>query len=194
MTRRLYHRRAASWPACLECGAPAPPGPRGGFRPRCPVCQAARDNAPRWTIRPATKPAYNAERARQARLARGQPAVRLCQRCGAPARSPRSWYCAACRAWADENGRRRSAERRHPKTRQERGYGASHDAARKRWAPQVERGGVACGRCHQLIEPGSQWDLGHPNDDKSLPPVPWHQRCNRQYAVTVTKRRRMVEP
>lgn len=71
-----------------------------------------------------------------------------------------------------------------------RGYGARHMQLRRRWAPVVKAGGVACGRCGHLIAPGTAWDLSHPGDDKSADPVPWHQRCNRQYAATVTKKRR----
>jgi len=49
---------------------------------------------------------------------------------------------------------------------------------------------VRCGRCGYPIDPGSWWDLSHPGDDKSVTPVPWHARCNRKYAASVTKKRR----
>ncbi len=57
----------------------------------------------------------------------------------------------------------------------------------------VDRGEVACGFCGAQIAPGAPWDLSHPHDDKTLPPVPWHRRCNRQYAAAVTRRRRATQ-
>jgi hypothetical protein len=74
------------------------------------------------------------------------------------------------------------------------GYGNTHQRLRERWAKVVDAGGVLCGRCGRLIDPATPWDLSHPGDDKTLDPVPWHQRCNRQYAASVTKPRRRVEP
>lgn len=50
-------------------------------------------------------------------------------------------------------------------------------------------GGVPCTRCGELIEPGTPWDLGHPEDlphalTGSTPEIiaacrPEHQLCNR---------------
>ena len=82
--------------------------------------------------------------------------------------------------------------RRHQKTTTARGYGAPHQRLRERWALLVDRGEVTCGRCGYLIPAGCPWDLSHPGDDKTMAPVPWHSRCNRSYAVTVTKRRRQL--
>jgi hypothetical protein len=143
--------------------------------------------------RTAEEKAYAArvERARRIRTGR-QPAERLCSRCGEPAVSSRHQYCARCRIWADAKHRRSSAERLHPKSPAERGYGATHVRARKRWASIVDAGGVACGHCGQLIAPGSRWDLSHPDDLKSLPPEPWHMSCNRRFAAAVTKRRKRL--
>ena len=75
-----------------------------------------------------------------------------------------------------------------------RGYGVAHQAARRRWAPMVERGEVLCGRCGRSIDPGTPWDLSHPKDDKGLPPEPWHASCNRAYASAVTGPRRRRSP
>lgn len=70
------------------------------------------------------------------------------------------------------------------------GYGWPHQQLRARWAPRVERGGVRCGhpQCGQLIAPGTPWHLGHPNDDRSRTPTPWHRRCNIGF-----KNRRMAQ-
>jgi hypothetical protein len=112
--------------------------------------------------------------------------LRPCKRCGKPATSQKHWYCDECR-WAQQKKRRMSsAERRHPLSPAQRGYGPAHQRLRRQWARRVDRGEVACGRCGYPIIPGAPWDLGHPNDDKALPPTPWHRRCNRQYAATVT--------
>ncbi len=64
-------------------------------------------------------------------------------------------------------------------TRQARGYDASHDRLRRRWAPSVARGLVSCWRCGLLITPGQPWDIGHDDVDRSIVRGPEHARCNR---------------
>jgi hypothetical protein len=66
-----------------------------------------------------------------------------------------------------------------PKTTDQRGYGAHHKALRKRWAPKVAAGTVNCRRCGERIQPGAPWDLGHDDNDRSLPPAPECRACNR---------------
>lgn len=63
-------------------------------------------------------------------------------------------------------------------TRQQRGYDATYDRERRRWAPKVARGRVDCTSCGQRIQPGEPWDLGH-NDDRTRITGPEHQACNR---------------
>jgi hypothetical protein len=126
------------------------------------------------------------ERARRAeryrRIAtRQQPAVRLCVRCSRPAVSSSHWYCAGCRALVQPRPRGTTTGR---------GYDASHVRDRKKWALLVDAGGIACGRCGRPIIPGTFWDLSHPFDEKSMAPEPWHRKCNRSYAATITKARR----
>ena len=70
------------------------------------------------------------------------------------------------------------------------GYGYHHQQLRKRWAKLVEARGVLCGRCGRLIDPATPWDLGHPDDDKTQKPAPWHRVCNRRYAILRTKPQR----
>lgn len=77
-----------------------------------------------------------------------------------------------------------------------RGYGVKHQALRRRWDAQVQRGQVPCGRCGRPILPGTPWDLSHPDDNKDLEPTPWHAACNRAFAAGVTqvRKRRSVGP
>jgi hypothetical protein len=62
--------------------------------------------------------------------------------------------------------------------RQQRGYGAHHDALREAWSPAVEAGRVKCWRCQVLIKAGSAWHLGHDDDDRTKYRGPEHMRCN----------------
>ncbi len=59
-----------------------------------------------------------------------------------------------------------------------RGYGAAHQAERRRWEPTVKSGQATCYRCGEPIDPDGPWDLGH-NDDRTAWTGPEHQRCNR---------------
>ena len=63
-----------------------------------------------------------------------------------------------------------------------RGYGVAHQRLRKRWAPQVAAGLVACARCGRPIAPGEPWDLGHDDHDRALLALPEHRACNRATA------------
>jgi predicted Fe-S protein YdhL (DUF1289 family) len=60
-----------------------------------------------------------------------------------------------------------------------RGYGNAHQRLRRRWAIRVDRGEVHCARCGRLIEPGTDWDLGHDDEDRSIYAGPEHRACNR---------------
>lgn len=84
------------------------------------------------------------------------PLTRLCLDCGTPCASGR---CNTCR-----NQR----------------YGTEHQAERATWTPLVNQGHVDCGWCHDPIEPGSRWDLGH---NAHGPSTPWHAHCNRSAAA-----------
>ena len=65
----------------------------------------------------------------------------------------------------------------------ERGYGPRHKERRKRWAPLVAAGECVCARCGELIVPGTFWDLGHDDHDRTLPTHPEHRSCNRSAAA-----------
>lgn len=87
-----------------------------------------------------------------------------------------------CPVIVDRSGRcptHARAKSRQRGTRQERGYTSEHDRLRTKWAPVVARGGVTCPRCHQLIEAGTPWDLGH-TDDRQAWTGPEHRACNRR--------------
>lgn len=64
-------------------------------------------------------------------------------------------------------------------TTKERGYGYQHKLLRRRWVREVALGGVRCARCGKLIVPGTPWDLGHDDVDRSRYSGPEHRACNR---------------
>ena len=59
-------------------------------------------------------------------------------------------------------------------------YGTAHRRLRKQWARKVERGGVECSRCGELIDPRDRFDLDHVDGGR---PLEYrgvsHARCNR---------------
>lgn len=60
-----------------------------------------------------------------------------------------------------------------------RGYGAAHQAERKRWAKIIDTTGHQCWRCRRMILPGMAWDLGHHDHDRTRYMGPEHRSCNR---------------
>lgn len=65
------------------------------------------------------------------------------------------------------------------RTTAQRGYDYAHQQLRRAWEPRVAAGSVRCARCRRPIRPGSDWDLGHDDNDRSKYRGPEHQRCNR---------------
>lgn len=59
----------------------------------------------------------------------------------------------------------------------QRGYGAQHQARREYWKPIVAAGNVDCRRCGKPIHPSAAWDLGHDDEDRSLPTYPEHRHA-----------------
>jgi hypothetical protein len=59
------------------------------------------------------------------------------------------------------------------------GYGNQHQKLRAAWRPYVEAGEVDCARCGKPITPGTPWDLGHDDQDRSRYSGPEHATCNR---------------
>ena len=60
-----------------------------------------------------------------------------------------------------------------------RGYGAAHKRLRAIWDLRVQHGEVNCARCGKWIEPGTPWDLGHNDLDRSIYDGAEHAACNR---------------
>lgn len=184
---------------CVECGTEIRrrPGARGALPERCRDCYP-KDRARRRdkrAVRYHRDPLYREKMLAKARRNRKPYRYLPAKPCRTPgcdqlARSAKHWYCEphglAAQA-ASSNGWRRRAPQKGSTTA--RGYGWEHQQRRARWKPRVEAGGVACGHCGQPIAPGSEWHLGHPEDDPSATPVPWHAPCNLKYAATVTARR-----
>lgn len=75
-------------------------------------------------------------------------------------------------------------------TTTERGYGPDHKRLRAFWAPFVAAGSIICWRCGRRISPGSPWDLGHVDGDKSRYRGPEHARCSRSAGASYGNERR----
>ena len=64
-------------------------------------------------------------------------------------------------------------------TTNQRGYGASHKAARARMKPEVDAGLAHCTRCGRWIDPAQPWDADH-TEDRTGYIGPAHRSCNRR--------------
>lgn len=117
---------------------------------------------------PATRPPHPRHQRHEPLMAR-----RPCLDCGHLATKTR---CPSC---TRQTYRHRDQQR--PSTA-DRGYGSAHQALRLQWKPRVEAGEVDCARCHQRIHPGTPWDLGHDDHDRTQYRGPEHVDCNRATA------------
>jgi hypothetical protein len=54
-------------------------------------------------------------------------------------------------------------------------------------------GGVKCARCGDPIKPGTSWDLGHDDFDRSVWTGPEHSACNRATAGRKFQKVRSLE-
>ena len=104
--------------------------------------------------------------------------LRACPDCKAihdtTARGARAGRCPTC-------SRRRDRERG---SREERGYGAAHQATRAAYQARMDAGEVlTCWRCGEPVTAADEWDLGHDDHDRSITRGPEHaRRCNRSAA------------
>lgn len=53
-----------------------------------------------------------------------------------------------------------------------------HRALRKAWQVEVDAGHASCWRCGKPIPPGTKWQLGHDDNDRTVYRGPEHPRCN----------------
>jgi hypothetical protein len=77
-------------------------------------------------------------------------------------------------------------------TTAERGYGAAHQARRRREAVAVAAGDAFCARCGLWISPAEPWDLGHSPYDRGVYLGAMHRRCNRDTRLERALRRPRV--
>lgn len=77
-------------------------------------------------------------------------------------------------------------------TSSQRGYGTEHQRLRRTWVDRVARGDVDCWRCHQPILPGTDWQLGHDDDDRTKYRGPEHAKCNLSAGAIHGNRRRSL--
>lgn len=68
-------------------------------------------------------------------------------------------------------------------TTSDRGYGYHHRRVRAALQPHVDAGEATCWRCSHPILPGTPWDLGHDDTDRSIYRGPEHVKCNRATAA-----------
>ena len=96
-----------------------------------------------------------------------------CLACGTP--TTRGSYCPT---HASERERQRALRRG---SAEQRGYGKSHRAERRRWLPIVASGQAYCAHCGGWIDPHDPdgFDLDHDPDDRTQYLRPSHRRCNR---------------
>jgi hypothetical protein len=86
--------------------------------------------------------------------------------------------CLDCPTLIASGSRCTSCERKRDRgrgTRQNRGYDAAYDATRRDYQRRLDQGErIWCWRCPELdrpphlIEPGSDWQLGHDNHDRTI--------------------------
>lgn len=107
--------------------------------------------------------------------------LHACHDCAHP--TPHRKYCDACTAAYKATDGRADAAARARTQRPERGQHARKRALR---AQVLADHGHECGRCHQPIEPGQAWELGHVVPHAHGGPFtrtnlrPEHKTCNRR--------------
>ena len=75
------------------------------------------------------------------------------------------------------------------RTTTQRGYGAAHQALRRKVKRTVDAGIAHCWRCGRWLDPEQPWHLGHDDHDRSLYRGPECVPCN-----TATASRRASQP
>jgi len=187
---------------CSRCGVDKPleqfavdRSKRSGRKTWCRACDAER-SIRYYQAHVEERRRKNRERARAKAALGDAREPKKCRKCGRPAISRRHWYCQAC--WdlvavlRNESAKARQRRRVRASTAA-RGYGRAHQLLRSEWKKKVDAGGVNCARCGDRIEPGSPWDLGHDDEDRTRYWGPEHRRCNRQTGTHRVQRERGSE-
>ena len=97
--------------------------------------------------------------------------------------------CTGCKAIYDPRttgsraGRCPTCSRAHDRargSREERGYGAAHQATRAAYQARMDAGEVlTCWRCGEPVTAADEWHLGHDDHDRTITRGPEHaRRCN----------------
>lgn len=97
--------------------------------------------------------------------------------------------CTGCKAIYDPRttgsraGRCPACSRAHDRargSREERGYGAAHQATRAAYQARMDAGEVlTCWRCGEPVTAADEWHLGHDDHDRTITRGPEHaRRCN----------------
>jgi hypothetical protein len=144
---------------CNQCGTPFQQAPSGRWY--CGPCKSAE--------------CAQYQRTRPKKPKEPKVNTRKC-RCGRPTTSTRHHYCDECRRLA---AKRKRPDTRNRGTTNSRGYGKAHQRLRDEWKRKVDAGLVKCWRCGGLIIPGTPWDLGHDDADRTRYKGPEHRKCNR---------------
>jgi hypothetical protein len=78
----------------------------------------------------------------------------------------------------------------------ERGYGAAHQAKRREYQRVVDAGAAECWRCGDPVPPGSEWQLGHDDDDRSkyrgVECIPCNEGTGGRKGAAVTNAKRLM--
>jgi len=141
---------------------------------RIPAAELVRLSASPKPVRDPRRPRAAAAQDRPADAARQDdhqvtPPARVCRHGEIV---PAGGSCARCQGEKIERARRRG-------TTKARGYGGAHRALRKRLAPLVASGQMRCARCGGIILPGTPFDLGHADGDRTRYHGLEHAACNR---------------
>ena len=82
---------------------------------------------------------------------------------------------------------------RDHRTTTQKGYGATHQRYRRRWARLLEREGeLPCARCGAPVTPTTPWDLDHDDVDRSRYIGVSHRVCNQRAGGQKAQRTRVT--
>jgi hypothetical protein len=109
------------------------------------------------------------------------PVYSVCSDCGKPF-LPSELKRGRCAEQGCMNEKSLEPAGRSTEPRASEGTAVVHRELRKAYERQVQTGLVKCARCGEPIAPGSDWDLGHDDNDRRRYSGPEHRYCNRSTA------------